>query len=155
MTTAVRHVARRATRPAASPADWMRDGLCAQTDPALFFPEGRAGAITSQTKQAKSICNRCPVKDECRQWALETGEQNGVWGGVSEAELRSQARRGRRQSGVAKCLESQAVIEQRVAEGASHRQIGQELGVPHTAVGRAWRLFQSERLAQGDQVTTA
>jgi WhiB family transcriptional regulator, redox-sensing transcriptional regulator len=147
---------RRATTNAAPRADWMRDGLCAQTDPALFFPEGRAGAITSQTKQAKSICNRCPVTAECLEWALTTGERNGVWGGVSEAQLRRQTRSGGKRSGVARCVEAQPFIEQRVAEGASHRQIAEELGVAHTAVGRACRLFQSEgQRVQGEQVTAA
>lgn len=42
---------------------------------------------------AKSVCRRCPVQSECLARALETGEQFGVWGGMSEEERRQLKRR--------------------------------------------------------------
>lgn len=68
---------------------WMADGLCAQTDPELFFPE-KGGA----TKAAKNVCVGCPVKTECLQYALDNAERFGVWGGLSERERRKLLQRG-------------------------------------------------------------
>jgi WhiB family redox-sensing transcriptional regulator len=63
--------------------DWMSDGLCAQTDPELFHPEhGQKNA------EAKRVCLACPVRATCLEWALETGQQFGIWGGAGEDERR-------------------------------------------------------------------
>lgn len=64
--------------------DWHVDALCAQTDPEVFFPE--KGASSSI---AKKICAMCDVSVQCRQSALENGERFGVWGGLSERQLRA------------------------------------------------------------------
>lgn len=45
---------------------------------------------------AKAVCKRCPVQPECLAYALERGEQWGVWGGTSEEERRSIKRRATR-----------------------------------------------------------
>lgn len=134
----------RPTNPAASSTTWMKHGLCRQVDTAIFFPEGRGAAITIQTEQAKQVCNRCPVRATCLEWALDTGQHSGVWGGMSEDE-----RRGLREapdgSQFLLCLGQQEFIEQRIADGGTHRKVAEELGVGHHAVGRAWRYFESER----------
>ncbi|MFM9584216.1 WhiB family transcriptional regulator [Streptomyces caniscabiei] len=39
----------------------------------------------------------CPVMETCLQWAMEHGEDAGVWGGLSEDERRSMKRRAARQ----------------------------------------------------------
>jgi WhiB family redox-sensing transcriptional regulator len=62
---------------------WAAEGLCAQTDPEIFFPE-KGGAV----KAAKRVCAGCPVKGECLEYALENQERFGVWGGLSERERR-------------------------------------------------------------------
>ena len=41
------------------------------------------------------MCNRCPVTNQCLSWALETGQDAGVWGGLSEDERRAIKRRAR------------------------------------------------------------
>ena len=82
MTTATRH----AITPAAPVDDWARYGSCRQTDPEIFFPVGTSGPALKQTEQAKEICTRCPVRQECLSWALESGQETGVWGGLSEWE---------------------------------------------------------------------
>lgn len=61
--------------------DWMRDGLCSQTDPDAFHPE-KGGAV----EPAKAVCAACPVLTECRSWALATDQRFGVWGGLSARE---------------------------------------------------------------------
>ncbi len=58
-------------------------GLCAQTDPELFFPE-KGGS----TRPAKAVCAGCPVRAQCLEHALAHDERYGVWGGTSERERR-------------------------------------------------------------------
>jgi WhiB family transcriptional regulator, redox-sensing transcriptional regulator len=60
---------------------WTGDALCAQADPDTFFAEG-----THRTTLAKAICGRCPVRQSCLDFALETGEESGVWGGLDPHE---------------------------------------------------------------------
>lgn len=69
------------------PGDWAQDGLCAQTDPEAFFP-GKGGSV----RAAKRICSRCPVQQSCKRYAIETGQKDGVWGGLSANELRAETR---------------------------------------------------------------
>lgn len=45
-------------------------------DPEVWFPT--AGA---PTRTAKKICRKCPVREECLQYALDNKEAYGVWGG--------------------------------------------------------------------------
>lgn len=46
-----------------------------------------------QIEEAKAVCRRCDVREQCLQWALETGQDAGVWGGLSEDERRALKRR--------------------------------------------------------------
>jgi WhiB family redox-sensing transcriptional regulator len=64
-------------------AGWQERGLCAQTDPEAFFPE-KGGS----TREAKRVCRSCEVKAECLDYALESDERFGIWGGMSERERR-------------------------------------------------------------------
>jgi hypothetical protein len=132
----------------------MQDGLCRREDPNLFFPEGRGAPLAIQTEQAKTVCNGCPVRAVCLEWAVETGQPTGVWGGLSVDERRDlmRERAELRQSSYARCIDAQEYIEQRIADGASHREIGDELGVGHSSVGKAWRFFQSEKVQAQDTV---
>ena len=47
-------------------------------------------------EEAKKVCNRCIVKEPCLAWALESGQDAGVWGGLSEDERRALKRRAAR-----------------------------------------------------------
>lgn len=62
---------------------WQELALCAETDPESFFPE-KGGS----TKDAKQVCLRCEVKDQCLEYALAREERFGIWGGLSERERR-------------------------------------------------------------------
>jgi WhiB family redox-sensing transcriptional regulator len=68
--------------------EWQERSLCSQTDPEAFFPE-KGGS----TREAKRICSRCEVKDECLEYALGHDERFGIWGGLSERERRKLKRR--------------------------------------------------------------
>lgn len=76
--------------------DWRHDAVCRDEDPELFFVTGRSDAAVNAPKieQAKAVCRRCPVTDQCLQWALESGQDYGVWGEFSEDERRALKRRG-------------------------------------------------------------
>jgi WhiB family redox-sensing transcriptional regulator len=66
---------------------WQNDARCREHDPELFFSAG-----SRSERRAKAICGRCPVIEQCRMFALETGTDFGVWGGLSGRELRSMRR---------------------------------------------------------------
>lgn len=67
---------------------WRAKAACLDEDPELFFPSGNTGSALVQVEQAKAVCRECPVITECLDWALDTGQHNGVWGGKSEDERR-------------------------------------------------------------------
>ena len=73
--------------------DWRHNAACLTEDPELFFPIGNTGPALQQIEEAKAVCRTCPVIDTCLKWALENGQDAGVWGGLSEDERRSLKRR--------------------------------------------------------------
>lgn len=66
--------------------EWQPFGLCVSdgqlTD--LFYSDGN----NTDVQAAKAICFTCPVQERCLEWALDTNEPFGVWGGASERERR-------------------------------------------------------------------
>ena len=68
--------------------DWRHKAVCRDEDPELFFPVGNSGPALAQIADAKLVCNRCPVTTECLTWALDSGQDAGVWGvpGEDQAE---------------------------------------------------------------------
>lgn len=69
--------------------DWRHRAACLGEDPELFFPVGTSGPALLQIAGAKAVCARCPVAAECLAWALRSGQEAGVWGGLSEGERRA------------------------------------------------------------------
>ena len=76
--------------------DWRHHAACRADDPELFFPIGNTGPALLQIDEAKRVCQRCAVMEPCLQWALESGQDSGVWGGLSEDERRALKRRSAR-----------------------------------------------------------
>ncbi|CAN5220038.1 WhiB family transcriptional regulator [soil metagenome] len=79
---------------------WRDQAACQQTEAELFFPAGSTGLAADQIKAAKAVCQSCPVQHPCLQFALETNQEAGIWGGKDEDErrkLRRVWRAGRRQ----------------------------------------------------------
>lgn len=62
---------------------WMENGSCSNHAPEVFFPSDGVGVI-----RAQRICNDCPVKVECLDYALTERIDHGVWGGASERQRR-------------------------------------------------------------------
>jgi WhiB family redox-sensing transcriptional regulator len=73
--------------------DWRHRAACLDEDPELFFPVGTSGPALEQLAEAKMVCGWCPVREECLAWALASGQEAGVWGGLSEDERRALKRR--------------------------------------------------------------
>ncbi len=76
--------------------DWRHRAACIGEDPELFFPIGSTGPAMLQTEEAKQVCRRCEVREQCLEWALENRLDHGVWGGLSEDERRALKRRNQR-----------------------------------------------------------
>lgn len=74
--------------------DWRHRALCRDEDPELFFPIAATGPGAVQVQEAKAVCRRCSVVQDCLAWALESEQDAGVWGGTSEEERRALRRRG-------------------------------------------------------------
>jgi WhiB family redox-sensing transcriptional regulator len=72
---------------------WYHQAACQGEDPELFFPISTTGPALLQLAEAKRVCARCPVQAECLRWAILTGMDHGVWGGMSEGERRTLRRR--------------------------------------------------------------
>ncbi|MFF7946971.1 WhiB family transcriptional regulator [Streptomyces griseorubiginosus] len=70
---------------------WLATAPC-KDDPDAMFPGGNDYDI----EQAKAYCRMCPAIERCLQWALDTGEEYGVWGGLTEAERRQIQRQAAR-----------------------------------------------------------
>ncbi|MBW5249936.1 WhiB family transcriptional regulator [Streptomyces poriferorum] len=78
--------------------NWRMLAACREEDPDLFFPIGSTGPALVQAEDAKAVCRSCPVRQECLRWALDNGQDAGVWGGLDETERRALKRRSRRQA---------------------------------------------------------
>jgi WhiB family redox-sensing transcriptional regulator len=76
--------------------DWRHQAACRDTDPEIFFPIGTTGPALAQIQAAQSICGTCAVQQQCLDWAVDTGQDAGIWGGLTE-EDRREIRRGSRQ----------------------------------------------------------
>jgi WhiB family redox-sensing transcriptional regulator len=72
--------------PSRREPDWRDASACRREDPDLFAPDGTTGKWVPIIAQAKAICNRCPVRPTCLQWALDTRQESGIWGGLTEDE---------------------------------------------------------------------
>ncbi|MEY9968524.1 WhiB family redox-sensing transcriptional regulator [Streptacidiphilus sp. MAP12-16] len=53
----------------------------------FYSPTGERGAQQRRREAgARAVCLGCPVRAQCRQFALALGERHGVWGGLTESE---------------------------------------------------------------------
>lgn len=59
---------------------WMADGACVGLDPEAWFPAPGEKVPAAVRK----ICQRCPVRLECAEYAINNESRiEGVWGGLS------------------------------------------------------------------------
>ncbi len=69
---------------------WWERAACQSADPELFFPVSGSGAAgLADIRRAKAVCRSCPVREQCLDYALDSKQAHGVWGGCSEDERRA------------------------------------------------------------------
>jgi WhiB family transcriptional regulator, redox-sensing transcriptional regulator len=73
-------------------ADWRARAACSGYPNTLFFPTSE-GADDASVDRAKAVCAVCPVVEDCLEYALETNQRAGIWGGTSEQERKSLRRK--------------------------------------------------------------
>lgn len=103
-------------RPAGDQS-WSQWAECAKPDAPLMFPHetDRKGQ-----QAAKSTCDNCPVRAECLDVALASGERFGIWGGLDPDErlaLRKRQQRRKQPSRINRADErKKAAARRKVAE---------------------------------------
>jgi WhiB family redox-sensing transcriptional regulator len=70
---------------------WQDMAACRNMDTNLFYPP--YGKDIPEV--AKAICSGCPVKAQCRDFAIGNRDEHGIWGGMDSKE-RADYARGRR-----------------------------------------------------------
>lgn len=68
---------------------WKAQAECLNVGPEIFFP------TSSNSEEALKYCNRCVVKAECLDYALENNDFFGIWGGMDIDQRRAEERRRR------------------------------------------------------------
>lgn len=63
-------------------------GVPCEEYPDYMFPEDEPDPEKRQAviKLAKALCSKCPIKEQCFTYALETGQPAGIWGGTEAHE---------------------------------------------------------------------
>jgi WhiB family redox-sensing transcriptional regulator len=64
--------------------------LACRKEPDLFFPEdyyAQKAKLLSE-RLARMLCEECPIKDLCRDYAILAQEDYGIWGGTNARERR-------------------------------------------------------------------
>lgn len=78
-------------------SNWRAASACLNTDPDVFFPVAVGTASTKQVARALRICDGCQVRRQCLDFALRSGEKDGIWGGTTpEDRVRTRRARNRR-----------------------------------------------------------
>lgn len=72
---------------------WMLDAACRGHPPDDWFAEANTAESHAARKRAVAVCEECPVRAECLEFAVETNQAHGTWGGVGERERRRLRRR--------------------------------------------------------------
>lgn len=74
---------------------WQQRARCkgratAEHDP--WYPEDDDYS-EENTWLARAECAACPVREMCLEYAIETGQQHGIWGGLDPEERRKEVLR--------------------------------------------------------------
>ena len=70
---------------------WQAEAACHGDMGSIFYPPLRGErkvARLSRERRAKALCQVCPVRAECLEWALQHNERYGIWGGLTDVERR-------------------------------------------------------------------
>lgn len=112
---------------------WLDQAKCRGLPGNLFYADHQHNG---QVSEAKSVClgthpdhpGRCPVLDQCLDYALNNSEKWGVWGGCSERERRKLKRQKHREAALSAgniiTLDPSPGDRQGPAGAAGHQQEG-------------------------------
>lgn len=141
------------------PPAWTEDAACVQIDPDLHFPHP---GDNRRATQARDICRKCPVLEQCARAAIDAREQDGIWGGLLPKERANVIKAGpvRFEAVLKKALDRvrrreyirQAPVRREVTVGglASTIDIARHLGLhPSTVRARIDRLGLASEKYEG------
>lgn len=69
-------------------SDWTVEARCRGSEVDTFFVRS-----LPEAREAIKLCQRCNVKQDCLEYAVDEGIELGVWGGLTERQRRAYARR--------------------------------------------------------------
>lgn len=73
--------------------EWHQEARCKEQPQEMFFgvetdetstKRHRPTLTMSEVKRAVALCDRCPVRKQCLEYALYNHEEYGVWGGTTK-----------------------------------------------------------------------
>jgi hypothetical protein len=118
--------------------DWQDQAACAGMGTTLFF-SGKGD--NRWVAEAKVMCARCDVVEECLQWAIDTGSRHGVFGGLTPRERQGM-----------KLGKGVRLVRCGTTSGeAKHRRLGEPICVPCAEARREYqrRTTATMRLRRG------
>lgn len=74
-------------RTMVQPEDWSDRARCRGMDPEVFF-----GRNLTEARTAIRTCDRCDVRQQCLEYAVNERIEIGVWGGLTERQRRAYIR---------------------------------------------------------------
>jgi len=69
---------------------WTNLALCRGMDSTVFFARS-----LPEAREAIRVCERCPVRQQCLEYAVDNDMDLGVWGGLTERQRRTYVRHNR------------------------------------------------------------
>jgi WhiB family redox-sensing transcriptional regulator len=75
---------------------WRDLALCHGDLASYFFPPSHFERKPEKDRResvARALCQRCPVREACLDYAITVREPHGIWGGLNELERRRLLRR--------------------------------------------------------------
>lgn len=91
---------------------WMAAAACKGMTEIMFPNRGE------DSRDGRTICLTCPVREECLDAAIDNGEKYGVWGGLSETQRRRVRRdRNRNKPPVETCVNGHPKEHQSAVNG--------------------------------------
>ncbi len=61
-------------------------GTPCENAPDMFFIDEQDPLQKEKIKTSRKLCEMCPIKMKCLEYALEANETHGIWGGLTYKE---------------------------------------------------------------------
>lgn len=66
---------------------WRQRAACRGADSDIFYPH--EDAVVAIASIIAEYCDRCEVRTECLEYAIERDERYGIWGGMTPKQRRA------------------------------------------------------------------